>query len=86
MTLENRLTGRILQQGSRYGAADLGGSEKINIEYVYQELTNLPGDYQLPATRQKPWGTGHAVLVAEEAIREPAQAVAVNFEVKFLRA
>ncbi|MFN7120078.1 MAG: sugar phosphate nucleotidyltransferase [Saprospiraceae bacterium] len=44
---------------------------KIPIEYVYQEIdTPIEGLTNLPH-REKPWGTGHAVLVAEQAINEP---------------
>ncbi|MCD7766887.1 MAG: nucleotidyltransferase [Lachnospiraceae bacterium] len=34
----------------------------IEVEYVYQELTNLPEGFSVPEGRVKPWGTGHAVL------------------------
>lgn len=34
----------------------------IKVEYVYQELTNLPEGFGVPEGRVKPWGTGHAVL------------------------
>lgn len=34
----------------------------IQVEYVFQELTNLPEGYELPEGRVKPWGTAHAVL------------------------
>ncbi|GAB4406210.1 MAG: nucleotidyltransferase [Bacteroidia bacterium] len=43
----------------------------IEVAYVYQELDNLPGSFAVPADRAKPWGTAHAVLVAEEAIQTP---------------
>ena len=46
-------------------------SEKIPVEYVYQELDNLPEGVSVPEERVKPWGTGHAVLVAASAIKEP---------------
>jgi NDP-sugar pyrophosphorylase family protein len=42
-----------------------------DVHYVFQELESLPAGYSVPADRQKPWGTGHAVLVAKEAINEP---------------
>ncbi|HZH73376.1 MAG TPA: sugar phosphate nucleotidyltransferase [Mariniphaga sp.] len=45
--------------------------DKIQIEYVYQELDNLPEGYSLPENREKPWGTAHAILVARDAIKEP---------------
>ncbi|QZT37776.1 nucleotidyltransferase [Halosquirtibacter xylanolyticus] len=44
---------------------------KIEVDYVFQELDNLPEGYSLPEGREKPWGTGHAVLVAKDAIKEP---------------
>lgn len=44
---------------------------KIKIEYVYQEIDKLPEGFQLPDGREKPWGTGHAVLMAKKVINEP---------------
>ena len=46
-------------------------ARKIKIEYVYQETSMLPEGFQLPEGREKPWGTGHAVLMAKNAINEP---------------
>lgn len=44
---------------------------RVDVEYVFQEIqSNLPGG-QVPPARTKPWGTGHAVLVAREAVRRP---------------
>lgn len=43
----------------------------IEVEYVFQELENIPSDFKIPAEREKPWGTGHAVLMAKECINEP---------------
>jgi len=48
---------------------------KIEIEYVCQELNKLPKGFTLPQEREKPWGTGHAVLMAKEVIREPFAAI-----------
>jgi len=45
-----------------------GGS--IAIELVHQALDDLPDGFALPATREKPWGTGHAVLATRHAVRE----------------
>jgi UTP-glucose-1-phosphate uridylyltransferase len=45
--------------------------DKIAVEYVFQELDALPEGYTVPTERQKPWGTGHAVLVAASKIKEP---------------
>ena len=37
--------------------------EKIApVEYVFQELEDLPEGYKKPEVRTKPWGTGQAVL------------------------
>lgn len=44
---------------------------RIAVEYVYQELDCLPEGFELPAERQKPWGTNHAVMMAADVINEP---------------
>lgn len=44
---------------------------KIKIEYAYQELNNLPEGFSLPEGREKPWGTAHALLMAEDVVHEP---------------
>jgi len=44
---------------------------KIETEYVYQELDKLPEGYSIPEGREKPWGTGHAMLMAKDAIKGP---------------
>ncbi len=54
-------------------AGDL--ADKIQIEYVYQELDNLPKGYTLPEGREKPWGTGHAILMGKDVINEPFAAI-----------
>lgn len=43
----------------------------IPVVYVAQELDMLPTGYEVPAGREKPWGTGHAVWVASRLIAEP---------------
>ena len=44
---------------------------KIEVDYVFQEITNLPEGVKVSPERQKPWGTSHAILVTEKAIKEP---------------
>ncbi|MDR0650853.1 MAG: hypothetical protein LBG59_05680 [Candidatus Peribacteria bacterium] len=44
---------------------------KIEVEYAFQELTDLPHGFALPVERQKPRGTAHAVLCATTFIQEP---------------
>ncbi len=39
--------------------------------FVYQELDNLPGGFDVPQGRQKPWGTAHAVLSCKNLIDRP---------------
>lgn len=43
----------------------------IPCELVCQELTDLPTNEQVPATRDKPWGTAHAIYAARHAVRQP---------------
>lgn len=44
---------------------------KIQVEYVFQKLENLPVGYTVPEGRVKPWGTAHAILCAKDVINEP---------------
>jgi len=46
-------------------------SKYIDVEYVFQELDKLPEGYSVPEGREKPFGTGHAVLCAKDAIDGP---------------
>lgn len=48
---------------------------KIELEFVYQEIDNVPEGIKINIERKKPWGTGHAILVAKEAINEPFVAI-----------
>lgn len=43
----------------------------MEVEYAFQELTDIPQGYQVPAERVKPWGTCHAVLSARKLINGP---------------
>jgi dTDP-glucose pyrophosphorylase len=43
----------------------------VDTAYTYQELDSCLGDFELPRNREKPWGTGHAILVSREAISGP---------------
>ena len=46
-------------------------SKYIQVEYVYQELDNIPTGCSIPESREKPWGTGHAVLSCMKVIDGP---------------
>jgi NDP-sugar pyrophosphorylase family protein len=49
------------QIGARYAG-------RIAVDYVFQSLDVLPAGFAVPAGREKPWGTGHAVWCAREAL------------------
>jgi NDP-sugar pyrophosphorylase family protein len=44
---------------------------KVEVEYVFQELTDIPKGFSVPEGRSKPWGTAHAMLCARHKINEP---------------
>ena len=44
---------------------------RVAVDFVFQALDALPAGFAPPAGREKPWGTGHAVWCARDAIREP---------------
>ncbi|MCP5556224.1 MAG: nucleotidyltransferase [Verrucomicrobiaceae bacterium] len=45
--------------------------DRIQVEYAFQDLNDLPEGFTVPADRVKPWGTAHAVLAAEGCVKEP---------------
>ncbi|PCJ51737.1 MAG: nucleotidyltransferase [Planctomycetota bacterium] len=50
--------------GSRYKG-------KIEVSYTFQELDLIPEGFSVPEGRSKPWGTGHALLMAKEVCNGP---------------
>ena len=46
-------------------------SEKIDTAFAFQNLDDLPDSFLCPDGREKPWGTGHAILSAKELIDAP---------------
>lgn len=46
-------------------------AEAIDVEYVYQELSDIPEGCSVPADRVKPYGTAHAVLSCRKLIDGP---------------
>ncbi|MDR0293131.1 MAG: nucleotidyltransferase [Oscillospiraceae bacterium] len=44
---------------------------QAGVRYVYQELDDLPDGRRPPEGREKPWGTGQAVLAARGAVDTP---------------
>ncbi len=45
--------------------------DKIEVDYAYQSLEDLPEGFSLPEGRTKPWGTGQAVLACKGIVNEP---------------
>lgn len=43
----------------------------VEVCYAFQSLDDIPDGAEVPAGRQKPWGTGQAVLAARNLIHEP---------------
>lgn len=43
----------------------------FQVKYVFQQLDRLPEGYEVPEGREKPWGTGHAVLCCKDAVDGP---------------
>ena len=56
------------QVGSRF-------EDRIDTGYAFQELNDLPEGFVVPEGREKPWGTGHAVWCAREAVDTPFLAI-----------
>ncbi len=46
-------------------------SKILEVEYVFQDLKNLPEGYMVPEGRVKPWGTGHAILSCLGTVEGP---------------
>lgn len=43
----------------------------MDVEYAYQKLDDIPESIAIPEGREKPWGTGHAVLACRHLINGP---------------
>ncbi len=49
----------------------LGNKSGIDIEFSYQSVEDVPEGVTIPEGREKPWGTGHAILSAKDKIDGP---------------
>lgn len=45
-------------------------ADRIQVDYAYQKLDDLPAGFSLPAGREKPWGTAHAIRAARDVVKE----------------
>lgn len=48
---------------------------RADVVYAHQSVDQLPGGFKPPAGREKPWGTGHALWCARNAISTPFAAI-----------
>ena len=44
---------------------------KVRVSYVFQDLEQIPDGFEKPETREKPWGTGHALYCAGSVLNSP---------------
>ena len=44
---------------------------KFTVEFTFQDIDDLPNGFSCPNGREKPWGTGQAILCARNLINEP---------------
>ena len=43
----------------------------FHVQYVFQDVNDLPEGFTCPAERAKPWGTGHAIAACRNAVKGP---------------
>ena len=43
----------------------------LAVDYAFQRLDDLPDGFSVPAGREKPWGTGHALYAARHLLTGP---------------
>ncbi|MCX6230714.1 MAG: nucleotidyltransferase [Bacteroidetes bacterium] len=46
-------------------------NHNIQVEYAFQEIDNIPAGYSVPLNRTKPWGTNHALMMADSLVKAP---------------
>lgn len=46
-------------------------SKQVDVKYVFQDIDRIPEGFSVPEGREKPWGTGHALLCCEDVIDSP---------------
>jgi UTP-glucose-1-phosphate uridylyltransferase len=53
--------------------AVVGGKyeNRVSVDYVFQELDDLPPGFTVPSGRTQPWGTAHAIWCARRCVQEP---------------
>jgi len=49
--------------------------KRVDVDYVFQALEDIPPRFAVPEGRTKPWGTTQAILLCADAIHEPFAAI-----------
>ena len=50
----------------------------IDVEVVFQDITDVPEGCTYNPEREKPWGTNHAVLMGRDVIKEPFAVISAD--------
>jgi dTDP-glucose pyrophosphorylase len=45
-------------------------AKHINVEYVFQDINNVPDFVKVPNDRVKPWGTAHAIYCCKDTVKD----------------
>ena len=45
--------------------------KQVEVDYVFQDINDIPEGFTVPEGRTKPWGTGQAVLCCKGVVKEP---------------
>ena len=64
----------VIKPGMKETLASICGdriAKKVKVDYAFQDFSSVPSFYHIPEERTKPFGTGHAVLVARDCIDQP---------------
>ena len=51
---------------------------KIEVEYVFQKMEDIPDGVEVPKDRVKPWGTGHVLYSLRNVIKEPFAVISAD--------
>lgn len=46
-------------------------NKHIDVEYIFQRISDVPDWFKVPDNRIKPWGTTHAILSVSNIVNEP---------------
>ncbi|HQC35511.1 MAG TPA: sugar phosphate nucleotidyltransferase [Bacillota bacterium] len=48
-----------------------GAGRRMQVDYAFQKVEDVPEGFEIPAGRKKPWGTGHCILAIRNMIDSP---------------